>query len=195
MEDMKEKKREIRNNMALQLDACSKSELQKKNREIEERLFEFANFLEAKITLFYIDQGSQVATKNMIKRSFQYNKIVALPAFDTQTRGMNLLKVDNLGKDLVPGSRGLLEPNPDRCKIIPIDFIDIAIIPGVAFDEKGGRLGTGEGYYERLIPRLPITTRKVSLAFEAQMVHQVPMEPNDRFVDIIITEDRIIYKI
>ena len=195
MEDMKEKKREIRNNMALQLDACSKSELQKKNREIEERLFEFANFLEAKITLFYIDQGSQVATKNMIKRSFQYNKIVALPAFDTQTRGMNLLKVDNLGKDLVPGSRGLLEPNPDRCKIIPIDFIDIAIIPGVAFDEKGGRLGTGEGYYERLIPRLPITTRKVSLAFERQLVQQVPMESNDRFVDIIITEDRIIYKI
>ena len=195
MEDIKEKKREIRNNMAFQLNACSESEFQKKNREIEDRLFEFANFLEAKITLFYIDQESQVATKNMIKRSCQYNKIVALPAFDTQTREMKLLKVDNLGKDLVPGSRGLLEPNPDRCKIIPIDFIDIAIIPGVAFDEKGGRLGTGEGYYERLIPRLPITTRKVSLAFERQLVQQVPMESNDRFVDIIITEDRIIYKI
>ncbi|MFC1857088.1 5-formyltetrahydrofolate cyclo-ligase [Thermodesulfobacteriota bacterium] len=195
MEDMKEKKREIRNNMAMQLNACSEGELQEKNREIEDRLFEFANFLEAKITLFYIDQGSQVATKNLIKKSYQYSKIVALPAFDTQTREMKLLKVDNLGKDLVPGSRGILEPNPDRCKLIPIDFIDIAIIPGVAFDEKGGRLGTGEGYYERLIPRLPITTRKVSLAFERQLVQQVPMESNDRFVDIIITEDRIIYKI
>jgi 5-formyltetrahydrofolate cyclo-ligase len=195
MEDIKEKKREIRNDIALQLNACSESEFHKKNREIEDRLFEFANFLEAKITLFYMDQGSQVATKNMIKRSYHYNKIVALPAFDTQTREMKLLKVDNLGKDLVTGSRGLLEPNPYRCKIIPIDFIDIAIIPGVAFDEKGGRLGSGEGYYEKLIPRLPITTRKVSLAFECQMVQQVPMESNDRFVDIIITEDRIIYKI
>jgi 5-formyltetrahydrofolate cyclo-ligase len=78
---------------------------------------------------------------------------------------------------------------------VPIDRVDIAIVPGIAFDEKGGRVGTGEGYYDRLIPRLPVTTRKVALSLEAQILPQVPMESHDKHVDIIITENRVIYKI
>jgi len=78
---------------------------------------------------------------------------------------------------------------------VPVECIDIAIIPGVAFDEKGGRIGSGEGYYDRLIPKLPITTRKVALAFENQIIRQIQMESHDKHVDIIITEKRIIYKI
>jgi len=76
-----------------------------------------------------------------------------------------------------------------------MDRIDIAIIPGLAFDEKGGRIGLGTGYYDRLIPRLAITTRKVALTIEEQIVPQIPMESHDKHVDIIITEKRIIYKI
>lgn len=68
-------------------------------------------------------------------------------------------------------------------------------MPGIAFDEKGGRLGSGEGYYDRLVPKLSITTRKVALAFECQIIQQVPMESHDKHVDIIITEERTIYKI
>ena len=93
------------------------------------------------------------------------------------------------------GERGILEPNPSRCKSIPIDFIDIAVVPGIAFDEKGGRIGSGDGYYDRLIPKLPVTTRKVALSLESQVIQQIPMESNDKHVDIIITEERIIYKI
>ena len=62
-------------------------------------------------------------------------------------------------------------------------------------DEKGGRIGSGDGYYDRLIPKLPITTRKVSLALDGQILPQVPLETHDKYVDIIITEKRIIYKI
>jgi 5-formyltetrahydrofolate cyclo-ligase len=73
--------------------------------------------------------------------------------------------------------------------------LDIAIIPGLCMDEKGGRLGTGKGCYDRLIPDLPITTRKVGLIFESQMVPAIPIESHDKHVDIVITENRIIYKI
>ena len=65
----------------------------------------------------------------------------------------------------------------------------------MALDEKGGRIGSGNGYYDRLIPRLAITTRKVALAFEEQIIPQVPIESHDKHVDIIITENRVIYKI
>ena len=88
-----------------------------------------------------------------------------------------------------------MEPDPNRCNVVPIECIDIAIIPGVAFDEKGGRIGTGTGNYDRFIPNLPITTRKVALTFEDQIIPQVQMEAHDKYVDIIITEKRIIYKI
>ena len=63
----------------------------------------------------------------------------------------------------------------------------IAIIPGVALDEKGGRIGSGEGYYDRFIGNLPITTRKVALSLECQIVQQIPMESHDKYMDIIIT--------
>jgi 5-formyltetrahydrofolate cyclo-ligase len=62
-------------------------------------------------------------------------------------------------------------------------------------DEKGGRIGSGEGYYDRLIPELSITTRKVALAFEEQIIPQIPIESHDKHIDIIITDKRIIYKI
>ena len=80
-------------------------------------------------------------------------------------------------------------------QIEPMERIDIAIIPGLAFDEKGGRIGSGRGYYDRLIPKLAITTRKVALTFEEQIIPQIPMESHDKHVDIIITEKRVIYKI
>ena len=122
-------------------------------------------------------------------------KIVVLPAFDPKTFEMELMKVDKVAQELKPGPRGAPEPNATCCKIVPIDRIDIAIIPGIAFDEKGGRIGTGRGYYDRLIPKLAITTRKVALTLEEQIVPQVSMESHDKHVDIIITDKRIIYKI
>ncbi|MDO9565186.1 MAG: 5-formyltetrahydrofolate cyclo-ligase [Candidatus Desulfaltia sp.] len=195
MEDIKEKKREIREDMAKKLKAFSDSELIEKTRGIEKRLFEFANFLESKVVLLYMHANGEVVTNNIIKRCFEANKILVLPAFDIIKHTMQLMRVDNLDSDLKPGLRGVLEPDPECCKVMPIDGIDIAIIPGVALDEKGGRIGSGEGYYDRLIPKLSITTRKVALALESQMIKQVPVEPHDKHVDIIITEDRIIYKI
>ena len=126
-------------------------------------------------------------TANILKRAFAFNKIVVLPAYNTQNFEIELKKVDNLEKDLCMGPRQILQPDETSCKVVPIDKIDIAIIPAVALDEKGGRIGSGKGYYDRLIPRLAITTRKVALAFEDQIIAQVPIESHDKHVDIIIT--------
>ncbi|MDF1590894.1 MAG: 5-formyltetrahydrofolate cyclo-ligase [Desulfobacterales bacterium] len=195
MEGIQEKKLEIRNETGKRLDALSDGDRLKKNKIITERLFDFANFLEAKISLLYMDLGYEVKTREIIKKCFNYNKVVVLPTFAEDNYRMKLMKIDNFDSSLRPGPRGVLEPNPARCKLVPIEQIDIAIIPGIAFDEKGGRIGSGKGYYDRLIPDLAITTRKVALAFEEQLTLQVPMESHDKHVDIIITDERIIYKI
>ena len=196
MDEAREKKQEIRETIERNLAALSEQEKAEKTRGIENRLFEFANFLESRVVLLYLHKGGEVNTAGIIRRSYDYNKIVVLPGFELARHRTKLYKVDNFRTDLVEeGPRGIPEPNPERCKQVPVDSIDIAIIPAVCLDEKGGRIGSGEGFYDRLIPRLSITTRKVALAFEEQVLSQVPMESHDKHVDIIITENRIIYKI
>lgn len=195
MEEIQVKKSELREEITKKIAALPAKEIAARTKAIENRLFDFANFLEAKIVLMYIHKNGEVQTTNIIRRAYNYHKIVVLPAFNPANFGMTLMKVDNLDKDLQQGPRGILEPNEARCKVVPIERIDIAIIPAIALDEKGGRIGSGEGYYDRFIPRLAITTRKVAFAFEQQIIPQVPVESHDRHVDIIITEDRVIYKI
>jgi len=195
MEEIRAAKIQIRDEMANTISALSASEIDEKTRSIESRLFEFANFLESKIVLLYINGNLEVQTDSIIQTTYNYSKIVVLPAFDPAGFKMTLMKVDAFGQGLISGPRGISEPDAGKCKIVPMDRIDIAIIPGLAFDEKGGRIGSGTGYYDRLIPRLAITTRKVALTFEEQIIPQVPMESHDKHVDIIITDKRIIYKI
>lgn len=195
MEEIREKKQEIRDEMIQMIAGFGEKPLAAKTKAIEERLFEFANFLESRIALLYTPTVAEVDTREIIQRSFMYNKIIVLPAFEPQSKKITLMKVDDPSKDLIEGPRGNLEPNPERCKAVPLDCLDIAIIPGLAMDEKGGRIGLGNGYYDRLIPELPITTRKVGLIFEDQIISMVPMESHDKHVDIVVTNERIIYKI
>lgn len=195
MDEIKSAKEQIRKDIAKTLSGLTEKQRTAKAKAIESKLFGFANFLEARIALLYMDGDNEVRTESILKRAYDFNKIVVLPAFDPDRLKVATLKVDQPDKDLVPGPRGVLEPNPARCKPVPLQKIDIAIIPGLAFDEKGARIGSGHGYYDRFIPDLPATTRKVALAFEEQILPQVPTESHDKHVDIIITDKRIIYKI
>lgn len=195
MDEVFAKKQEIREKMKKRIQELSEEELQAKSRKIENRLFDFANFMEAKVPLLYIANDQEVATRSILERCFSNGKLVVLPCYSDTQSEISLFKVDNLENDMKPGANGVFEPDPEKCKMVPVDCVDIAVIPVLATDEKGGRIGPGDGYYDRLIPRLTNTTRKVALAFEEQIINQAPMEGHDKFVDIIITEERIIYKI
>jgi 5-formyltetrahydrofolate cyclo-ligase len=195
MEDIKEIKLKIRQDIKAMLEGMPKELRAEKTQIIGEKLLGFANFLEAKIALLYINGPLEIETRTIIEHSYEMGKIVVLPAFDPNSPRISLMKVDDPDRQLKPGPRGTLEPDPEKCKMVPTKSIDIAIIPGTAFDEKGGRVGAGWGYYDRMIPKLPITTRKVSITLEDQIISQIPMESHDKYVDIIITDKRIIYKI
>jgi len=195
MEEVHKSKEEIRAEMAAKIQALPDEEVREKTRKIQERVFDFANYLEARVVLMYLPRENEVATRQIIDRTYEYNKIVVIPLFETGSKKIRLFKVDDLQKDLRTDPSGRRQPDPARCRPMPIDSIDIAIVPGIVFDEKGGRIGFGEGYFDRLIPNLPITTRKVTLALDEQVLPQIPSESLDKSVDIIITDKRIIYKI
>jgi 5-formyltetrahydrofolate cyclo-ligase len=195
MDDIKQTKARIRNEIIAALESLSESEIETRTQIIEARLFDFANFYEAKILLMFIDRPYDIKTGSIIRKCRSFHKIIVLPAFEPQKFKTRLYKVDNIDRDLHIGPRGCLEPNPSRCKEVPLECLDIAIVPGIAFDEKGARLGYGDGYYDRLLPRLPSTTRKVAVGFESKILPHVPMESHDRHVDIVVTEERTIFKI
>jgi len=193
MDDAKAKKEEIRKETVERLASIPGDELNTKRAKIEERLFDFANFRESALALMYFGYQCGFDTSDIMTRLAQSSKDIVLPLFADQEKVPMMFKIIDPVSDIVKNPEPA--PDPERCKQINIDKIDIAIIPGIAFDEKGGRIGVGTGRYDGIIPRLSNTTRKVALAFEEQIVTLVPMQPHDKYVDIIITDKRIIYKI
>lgn len=181
--------------VAKRLENFAKEELFEKYQKIEDKLFEFANFMEAHLAFLYSPISNEIPTERIIKKALQIEKGIALPVFTYAKNAINLYKINNYDKDLVNSANDILEPDIEKCKKIPLEDIDIAIIPGLAFDDKGGRIGFGSNFYNKLITKLPETCRKVSLAYEEQIVDQIQMESRKFTVDIIITDKRIIYKI
>ena len=195
MHETKDSKKSILTEISERLAAFSSEEMAKKQEIIEEKLLEFANFLEAELALLYVRRASELATDKILRISLAARKGIVLPAFSESKHAISLFRINDLDADLKKSSSDRMEPNPDTCKKISLEDIDIAVIPGLAFDEKGGRIGFGEGFYNRLIAKLPETTRKIAIAFEEQIVEHVPMDSRKHNLDIIITDQRTIYKI
>jgi 5-formyltetrahydrofolate cyclo-ligase len=86
---------------------------------------------------------------------------------------------------LQPGYRGIPEPTGP---VIDVDLIECAVVPGVAFDLDGGRLGRGGGHYDRLLVDLPATCLRIGLAYSCQIVPRVPMAPHDQAVDVVVSD-------
>lgn len=99
-------------------------------------------------------------------------------------------RVDDLQADLRPGWRGVREPAPEGRAATPLAELDAVIAPGVAFDRLGHRLGYGGGHFDRLLAGLRADTVVVGVAFDVQVVDDVPVEAHDVSVDVVVTESR-----
>ncbi|MCP3942170.1 MAG: 5-formyltetrahydrofolate cyclo-ligase [Desulfobacteraceae bacterium] len=201
MEEMKNTKNGVLTQVADRLGALTKEALAEKYNCIENKLFEFANFMEAQLAFLStpapgeIPMEGIIPTEVIIRKALHIEKGIVLPVFTDAKNSIQLYKICDYDKDLIVSGNDVLEPDPEKCKKISLDDIDIAIIPGLAFDDKGGRVGFGNNFYSKLITKLPETCRKVSLAYEEQIVDQIQMESRKFTVDIIITDKRVIYKI
>ncbi|MEE8537746.1 MAG: 5-formyltetrahydrofolate cyclo-ligase, partial [Acidobacteriota bacterium] len=98
-------------------------------------------------------------------------------------------------EELEPGYYGILEPRTDLtgrpARRFDIENVDMILVPGVAFDRRGGRMGHGQGFCDRLLRRARPQTPLIALAFECQLVEVVPMEEHDHYVDKVVTENTI----
>ena len=137
MQDLKARKSEIRLDTLARRNALSDKDRSEKSTAIMDSLFNFANFLEARTVLFYMNSNSEVATEAMIRKTSRYEKGIVLPWVDRKEKQIIPFKIDDLNQDVQPGYQKIREPIPQRCKPMPVEQIDLAIIPGIAFDERG----------------------------------------------------------
>ena len=133
----------------------------------------------------YISFGSEVDTIKLINYSFSNNKEVYVPKINKQTKDMIALKIHNFNNMSVD-KWGIIEPKSVDKTNIGTDF-DLIIMPGIAFDKQGNRVGYGGGYYDKYISKLNNTSNLLALAYDFQMIQDIESESHDIKVDFILT--------
>lgn len=181
-------KAEIRAAMLARRAALEPGEREARSAAIAERLYRTPAWAAARTVHAYVGIDAEVATGPILDAARAAGKRVACPRVVRRPPGLASHAIAGPG-DLVEGPRGLLEPLAE-CALVEPGEIDLVLVPGLAFDRSGGRIGYGAGYYDRFLATTP--AERVGLAFSLQVVDRVPREEHDVDVDRIVTEDETI---
>jgi len=166
-----------------------REEVLEKSAKIHQKLFETQHYQSAATIMTYVDFQNEVETRSIIARAFQEGKNVAVPICGSNYTLLPI-KIESF-EDLEPGTMGILEPKKTK-NIIDVKKLDLVLVPGIAFDRKGNRLGYGLAYYDRFLNSLSPATITIALAYSFQIFPTIPQEEHDHRVNIIITENELI---
>lgn len=178
----------LREQLKEQREALSKKECRERFSSIFENLVTLPEFFRADVVHTYISsKKNEVDTHEMIRLLLKHKKRVVVPISDKKTKLMKHSEIFSLS-ELIGGAYGILEPRMYRP--VPIEELQVIIVPALAVDKKGNRLGFGAGFYDRFLQyvQLPIIT----LVYDFQIVPDVPKESTDVPVSFIVTENEII---
>ena len=187
----------------------SKADLRKHFREIrknispenklqwDERIFhaliESPLLMDAHIVMTYLSCRNEVDTFRFVRYALDKGIRVAVPKTDVLHINLIPAEIRNLEGDLHIGHFKVFEPREEAFQRVDVREIDVHIIPGVAFDSQGHRIGYSRGFYDRFLSQVPADKIRIGLAYECQIADAIPAEPWDIPVTHIVTERRILY--
>jgi len=180
-------KKEIRKFVIEKRGKLSKRDKNSFDEKIYTKVKNLRAYKEAEVIFTFISFGSEVDTLRLISDALKEGKVVAVPWIKKEKKLMEAKVIRNL-EDMHPGIYGILEPSPEAESLDP-QSIDLIITPGVAFDNKGGRIGYGGGYYDKFLAEANSSVPKIALSYELQRVEDIPLEPFDIKVTALITEE------
>jgi 5-formyltetrahydrofolate cyclo-ligase len=186
------KKQSLRKLLLNKRKLLPKQAIIEKSNEIAKKLIKFDKYQQSEKIMLYISTKSEVQTRGIIRYSQKANKKVFIPLVIQEKHDMIPSLIIDCEKETAPGSLGIYQPKKEFHRPFPANILDLVVVPGIAFTEQGHRLGRGGGYYDRFLNKLSKNAYIIALAFEMQMIEEMPLEKNDVPVDCIITEDRII---
>lgn len=165
------------------------------SRTICERFTSLPAYTNAKTVMWYVDAGSEVRTRHTLPAALFHGKRVVVPWCVVETNQLELFLLEDMS-ELVEGAYKILEPRIELrnlpAKQVRPEELDLVMVPGTAFDTRGGRMGQGKGYYDRLLARVRPDAPLVALAFDCQVFDEIPVAPHDVFMDLVLTETRTI---
>ena len=181
---LEEEKSRLRKGLREKLEKLKPEERRKRSQEILARLFDHPRFLEARSLLTYIARDSEVETRPILDEARKKGKRVYIPRVDAVKRQIEIIEAADLAL-LKPGAHGILEPPFDKGRVGRPGDLDLVIVPGLGFDREGGRLGRGEGYFDRFLKEAR-QAYKIGLAFACQILDRIPRVPHDILMDEIL---------
>src|SRR5215213_1088419 len=167
------------------------------SKVIVEKFINLPEYAAAGTIMWYLDVRSEVRTRHMIGDAVNSDKKIVVPYCTVDEKGDNKLGLWHLESmdELVVGKWKILEPPKDRWgekgKEVEPKELDLIMVPGVGFDRRGGRMGNGQGYYDRLLENARPDAPLIALCFESQMFPEILVGPHDIFMDKVITEKAI----
>jgi len=175
------------------IDVVEKEEMDKK---ILNKFYESKYYRESKNIFIYISYDSEINTKEIINKSLIDKKKIYVPRTEFKTRLMDAVEITSL-ENLIESEYGILEPSIYEPYIEPNE-LDLIVVPGVGFDRNGGRMGYGAGFYDRYFKKISKDKMqkivKLALAYDFQILEDVPMNEQDVPVNYIITEKEFIHR-
>lgn len=162
------------------------------SKQITDAVLALPAYQNATCVMWYVDVRDEARTRHALPDAVASGKKIVIPfCVDGELELFHLESMDELAE----GMYGILEPKEElrevATKRVPVKELDLILVPGVGFDANGGRTGHGKGYYDKLLENARLETPLVSLAFECQMFDEIPMQPHDIYMDMVVTESNV----
>lgn len=186
-------KKELRTRFLKQRDALSPAFIQQASQTIQEQLLGLPVFQNAAVIMVYVSMGSEVCTDSLIHHLLTLGKRVAIPYLHEQYGKMDASEIRDFAQELTVGKFNTRVPKSECLRLMDPRELELIVIPAVAFDRLGNRLGYGGGYYDRYLKRISRKTMLIGVNFAAQVVDVLPVDQYDMPVDIVVHEQGILY--
>ena len=180
-------KAQLRTTMVRRLKQQKEEERRRRSRTIWRKVFRLTAFRRAGMIGCYVGLPYEVHTWQLIEQMLAKGKRVAVPWVQPRSKRLAFSEVTDPAADLAPGAFRVWEPRPAVRHPVPIDELDLVIVPGLAFDGRGHRLGHGLGYFDRFLARVSARIPTVGLAFRFQLLKPLPTAFHDRAVQTVLT--------
>lgn len=180
-------KKELRKHMLQKRNRLEENYRKQASAAITEAFLCSSAYQNSKTIFIYISYSSEVDTKEIITRAISDGKTVLVPLTDQVEKRMDAIQITDFNTQLCQSCCGILEPSFASTKPFPPEEIDLIIVPAVAFDRKGYRVGYGGGYYDRYLSQAR-SAATIGLAYEESVIDEIPLEKHDQKVNCILTE-------
>ena len=182
-------KKELRTKLRALLASMSPATLEEQSRRAAQRLFSEPEYQRAEIIMIYLSLPHEADTTPIVLQAWKDLKRVLAPQVSWESKQMIPVEINDLDTDIADTQYGVREPI--RGVPVPIELIDLVIVPGLGFDPHGNRLGRGRGFYDRFLGKPAFKGVVCAYAFEQQIVDSIPAGPHDVKVNMLVTDQKV----